>query len=423
MATLFFGLGPAVAATRVDAAKLITASGDSHTSAPVRGRQFLVMAQVALATILLVTAGLMTRSLRALLATDLGFRAEQVVAFRLTSMDTSAAARVRRGEFFTRVAQMPGVNGVATSGCVPFDLACLVTARVRTGGDADASARPIDVELHAVSTDYLRTLGIAVAAGRAFIGEDSTVGRPRVVISESAARRLFGSVPAVGKQIAFDDGRGGQMDVVGVARDVRFRSVDAASSAALYVLAGEDARAPRFNSVLFVRMTGATGARTSAITLAVREGAVPMGISDARQLNDVVRAETSSTRFMATLLIGFAASAALLAGLGVYGVIAYIVMQRTREFGVRLVLGADDRILVGGVVKRGISLVGGGVAIGCVVAAGASRLIASLVYGVGLLDAATYVIVAAIVTSIGLLATFIPARRIARIDPANALRG
>jgi len=212
------------------------------------------------------------------------------------------------------------------------------------------------------------------------------------------------------------------MDVVGVARDVRFRSVDAASSLALYRLAGEDPRASRFNAMLFVRANGATGGPTSAITLAAREAAVPMGISDARQLSDIVRAETSSTRFMATLLLGFAASAALLAGLGVYGVIAYIVTQRTREFGVRLVLGADDRILVGGVVKRGISLVGGGVAIGCVTAAGASRLIASLVYGVGLLDAATYVIVAVIVSVIGLLATFIPARRIARIDPANALR-
>jgi len=139
-------------------------------------------------------------------------------------------------------------------------------------------------------------------------------------------------------------------------------------------------------------------------------------------LTEIVRASTSSTRFVATLLLGFAVSAALLAGLGVYGIIAYIITQRTREFGVRLVLGADERDLLRAMVRRGAAMVGGGVAIGVVVAAGASRLIASLVYGVGLLDAATYLIGAVIVTGIGLLATVIPARRIARIDPASALK-
>jgi putative ABC transport system permease protein len=422
VATLLFGIGPAVAATRVEAAKLITASGDSHTSAPVRGRQFLVMAQVALATILLVTAGLMTRSLRAMIATDLGFRPERVVTLHLTSIDTSAAARVRRQEFYTRLAAMPGVSGVATAACVPFDLACFVTTRIMTGGDADATARPIEVELHTVSKDYFRTMGIVMAAGRSFIDEDTTVARPRVIVSEAAAKRLFGTTPALGRQILFADGAGGQMDIVGVARDVRFRSVDAAASPALYRLTGEDPRAPRFNAMLYVRTTATTGSPIAALTREVREAGVPMGVSDARQLEDIVRAETSSTRFMAALLIGFAASAVLLAGLGVYGVIAYIVTQRSREFGVRLVLGADDRILVGGVVRRGVALVGGGTLIGCALAAAASRLIASLVYGVGLLDAATYLAVAAIVSVIGLLATFIPARRIARIDPASSIR-
>jgi putative ABC transport system permease protein len=171
-----------------------------------------------------------------------------------------------------------------------------------------------------------------------------------------------------------------------------------------------------------VKTTTTSGAPVTALTRAVREGAVPMGVSDARQLVDIVRAETSSARFMVALLIGFAASAVLLAGLGVYGVIAYIVTQRSREFGVRLVLGADDRILVSGVLRRGVSMVVGGAALGCLLAAASSRVIASLVYGVGLLDAATYIVVIAIVTTIGLLATIIPARRIARIDPAKALR-
>jgi putative ABC transport system permease protein len=422
VATLLFGIGPAVAASRVDAAKLITSSGDSHTSAPVRGRQFLVMAQVALATILLVTAGLMTRSLRELLATDLGFRAEHVVTVRLTSIDTSAAARVRREEFLTQLAAMPGVSGVATSRCVPFDIACFVTVGVRAVGEADVSERPTDVGLHFVSQHYFLAMGIPISAGRPFVAEDTTVGRTRVIISESAARRLFGAASAVGKQIVFDRADAHPMDIVGIARDVRFKSVEAAASPAMYVRSGENREAPRFSSMLFVRTSTTPAAAISAITRAVREGGVPMGASDAQPLTEIVRASTSSTRFVAMLLLGFAASAALLAGLGVYGVIAYIITQRTREFGVRLVLGADERDLLRGIVRRGATLVCGGVAAGVLVAAGATRLIASLIYGVGLFDAATYLVVAAIVTGIGLLATFIPARRIARIDPADALR-
>jgi ABC-type antimicrobial peptide transport system permease subunit len=147
-----------------------------------------------------------------------------------------------------------------------------------------------------------------------------------------------------------------------------------------------------------------------------------MTITETRALSEIVRAVTSTTRFVATLLVGFAIGAALLAGLGIYGVIAYIVTQRTREFGVRLMLGADGRTLLGGIVRHGAGLVLGGAAIGVVVAVGAARLIASLLYGVGSFDAATYAVVITIVVAIGLLSTFIPARRIATIDPADALR-
>jgi putative ABC transport system permease protein len=422
LATLFFGIGPAVAASRVNPARLLTASGDTRASAPVRGRQMLVVSQVALATILLVTAGLMTRSLRALLGTDLGFQSAGVVALRLTSLDTTAAARIQRQQLLARLTEVNGVRSVATTGCVPFDLSCLATARVRTVDDADASVRAVDVELHSVSPGYLQTMRIPIDTGRAFVAEDSTVGRTHVVISQSAARRLFGGKSAVGKQIVLEASRGNPMDVIGVVRDVRFRSVEAASSPAIYLLAGEDARAPRFSSTLLVRTTLPPGVAISTITRTIRESTVPMTITETRALSEIVRAVTSTTRFVATLLVGFAIGAALLAGLGIYGVIAYIVTQRTREFGVRLMLGADGRMLLGGIVRYGAGLVLGGAAIGVVVAVGAARLIASLLYGVGSFDAATYAVVITIVVAIGLLSTFIPARRISSIDPADALR-
>ena len=424
LSTLLFGIGPAVAASRIDAAKLITSAGDSHTSAPVRGRQFLVIAQVALATILLVTAGLMTRSLRALLDTNLGFQPNGVVALRLSSIDTSAAARIRRQQAIDAVMEVRGVRAVSMSRCLPFDLACLVTVPVRGVDDADGSARAVELEYHPATPGYFRTMGIPIVAGRPLVAEDTTVGRIRVVISEAAARRLFGTeAAAIGKQIVSSGDRGLPMDVVGVARNVRFRSVDAADTPALYRIVGEDVTAPRLTSTLLVRTSTPTGVAISSVTRALRESGAPLGVSDAQPLTNVVRSVTSSTRFVATLLIGFAASAVLLAGLGIYGVIAFIVTQRAREFGVRLVLGADGRRLLGSVVRRGAGLVAAGVAAGAVLAVGATRIVRSLLYGVGSFDVATYLVVASIVGVTGLLATFIPARRIAYIDPADALRG
>ncbi|HEX6048277.1 MAG TPA: FtsX-like permease family protein, partial [Gemmatimonadaceae bacterium] len=422
LATLMFGIGPAVAASRVDPVKLMTSAGDSHTSAPVRGRQFLVMTQVALATILLVTAGLLTRSLGEMLATDLGFRPEGVITFRLTSIDTSASARIRRQEILRQVSGMPSVRGAATTSCVPFDIACMYSVGLRAVGDADPTARPVGVEYHAASEDYLRTMGIAITAGRALVAEDTTVGRPRVVISETAARRLFGTVSPIGKEVAITEGAGTSMEVVGVARDVRFRSVDAADTPAIYLLAGENVGAPRYTATLFVRSNAAPGIAISSITRTIRESGAPVGISEARPLTSIVRSETSSTRFVAVVLMGFAVSAMLLAGLGVYGIISYIVSQRSREFGVRLVLGANEGQLLRTVLGRGAVLVGGGVAIGVVVALGASRVVAALLYGVETFDAMTYVVVVALVVAIGLTATFLPALRIGRIDPSAALR-
>jgi putative ABC transport system permease protein len=421
LTTLVFGSGPAVVASRIDAARLLT-STDDHATPPARGRQFLVAAQIALASLLLVIAGLMTQSLRGLLSTDLGFQADGVLALRVASMDTTAAARVRRGELIARLEQTPGIDAVAMAGCTPFDIACVFTLGARSLDDADASARAPDVEFHAVSASYFRVMRIRIMDGRGFIPEDTTASTQRVILSASAARTLFGTRPTIGRQIVLD-GRGPRpMEVVGVVHDVRFTSVEAASSPAIYVLAGEDANAPRLNTMLFVRTTLAPEAALQAIGRAVRANATPLSIATAERVVDIVRAATSSTRFVATLLLGFAASAALLAGLGIYGVVSYIVSQRSREFGVRLVLGADGRDLVLATVRRGVWLVGGGVGVGLVAASLGARLLGSFLYGIGTFDLATDLAVVALVTVLGLVATFVPARRITRIDPAAILK-
>jgi putative ABC transport system permease protein len=422
LATLVFGVGPAVGASRVDAARLITSSGDLHASPPMRGRQFLVISQVTLATILLVSAGLMARSLGALLKTDLGFQPDGVVALHVMSTDTSASARIRRQELMHRIARIPGVSSIAMSGCVPFDLSCMVSAGVRMVGNTDASARPVDVDLHWVSTGYFQVMRVRMAAGRGFVDEDSTDGRGHVVISESAARRLFGTMSVLGRQITLDGGGGRPLDIVGVASDMKFKSVEAAAGPAIYFFSGESAQEPRFASTLFVRTDLPSNIAIATITREIRLSGAPMSVADSRPLADVVRAETSSTRFVATLLIAFATAALLLAGLGIYGVIAYMVSQRTRELGVRILLGADGRDLLRSLVGHGVVLVAAGISLGVAIAFGASRLVSSFLFGVTAFDGATYLFVVGLVGAIGLLASLIPARRITRIDPAEALR-
>jgi putative ABC transport system permease protein len=421
LATLTFGIAPAIAASRVDAKTLIATSGDLHATAPVRGRQILVGSQIALATILLVSAGLMLRSLNQMLKVDLGFRPAGVTALNIASTDTSASARIRRADLIAHLSSIPGITSVATAGCVPFDLTCTFLLGIRALGNVGAD-RAVQAELHSVSSAYFATMGIALVTGRFLVPEDTTTARTAVVLSESAARQLFGEDPAVGKQVIFDQPGSKRMDVVGVAHDVRFRSVDAASSAAIYTLAGEDVSSGHFKTTLLVRSRLAPGVAASVVAREISSAEAPMSVSGSRALTDVVAAETSTIRFIALLLFGFAITALLLASLGVYGVIAYTVSQRTKELGLKMVLGADDQSLLMAMLRHGSAVVAVGLAVGVAVALGASRLVSSFLFGVGTMDAATYLIVAVVVTTVGLVATFVPARRILRIDAAASLR-
>lgn len=421
LATILFGIGPAIAAARVDAVKLIATSGDLHATASLRGRQVLVASQLALATLLLISAGLMLRSLDALLNVDLGFQPNGVVSIAVASADTTASARVRRHDLITHLASLPGVTSVATSGCIPYDLACVYSLGIHALGGVGGD-RPIDAELHDVSSGYFRTMGLRLVAGRTFVDDDSTTGRTPVVISESAARQLYGTVTAVGKQIMFDQPGAARMDVIGIVHDVRFKSVETGSSPAIYVMSGEDTQAARFSTTLFLRTRLSAGATSATVAREILVGGAPMSVANVRTLAEIVRAETSTTRFVASLLLGFAMTALALAGLGVYGIVAYTVSQRTKELGLRIVLGADDRGLLLATVIRGAALVGVGVGAGLVVALGTTRLVSAFMFGITPLDGVTYAGVVAVMSVIGVAATFIPARQILRIVPSDALR-
>ena len=422
VSTLLFGIAPAVAQSRVDPARLITAGGDSHATAPMRGRKLLVIFQVALATMLLVGAGLMARSLRALLDTDLGFQSDGVVMLEVTSMDTSASARLRRSSFLAGLTSVPGIEHVATAGCVPFDLSCMFSLGVRAAESADASARPIDADLHWISPEYFRVFRIPILSGRALAAEDTTVGVAHAVIGAALARRLFGgSDKAIGKSLILE-GSDRPMTVVGVVQDVRFRSVEGAPSPAIYAIAGEEAGESQYRQTLFLRTNVGEAAALATIRNALRSSGAPMSIATARPMRDLVRDATSSTRFVALLLVGFAGAALVLAALGVYGTTSYIVAQRSREFGIRLVLGAEILELTKGLVMDGMKMIAAGTAIGGVLAFAGSRFIAALLFGVSAFDVVTLVSVVALVGIVGLAAIAVSTVRVGQIDLWETVR-
>lgn len=223
LATRLFGSGPALVASRIDAARLLTSATDSHATTPTRGRQALVASQVALATLLLVIAGLMTRSLGGLLRADLGFEPNGVTVVSIASMDTSAAARVRRQEFMARLEATPGIDAVAMSGCRPFDVACFFAMGIRSADETDASARAPEIEVHSVSAGYFSAMRISLGAGRLLASEDTLAQAQRVVLSASAARRIFGARSPLGRQVVFDAPGARPLEVVGVVGDVRLQ--------------------------------------------------------------------------------------------------------------------------------------------------------------------------------------------------------
>jgi putative ABC transport system permease protein len=288
--------------------------------------------------------------------------------------------------------------------------------------ESDASVRALETEIHPVSASYLRVMRVPIQSGRGFLPADTALSMPPVVLSVSAARRFFGTKSAIAGRVVLDGPGARPMQVIGVVRDVRFKSVENEASPALYLLSDEPAGVPRLNTMLFVRSTLSTEATVGALGRAITEASAPLSIAEARTLTSIVREATSSTRFVATLLIGFAATAALLAALGIYGVVSYIISQRRREFGVRLVLGAEGGTLVAATLRLGAVLVGGGAVLGLVAATAAGKLLGAFLYGTGTFDPVTEVLVLILVTLLGLVATFIPARRITRINPADILK-
>lgn len=427
LTSVLFGLVPALRATKPELAASLKEGGRSGTETLTRGRlrSALVVTEMALAIVLLVGAGLLLRSLLSLGRVDPGFAQDRVITFGLDLPGRYGHAQ--RVEFYrsllAQIRATPGVRSASAALPLPLSASDIKTTFEVEGQPMKPSEFPVTT-LHIIDRDYFHTLGIPLLSGREFNVQDDSVGAaPVVIISQRLAKQVFAGVDPVGRRIkpGISSGDSGEpmRVVVGVVGDVKADGLGAPSIPESYV---PYAQLPFAPMSVVVRTETDPGNFVPTLTREVQvlDNALPL--LHIKTLDEYVSDSIVSTRFEAVLLGTFGALAFLLTAVGLYGVISYTVVQRMREMGIRLALGANRSAILGMVVKNGALLASLGAVIGLVAAFLLTRLIATLLFGVGPTDPLTFVCVPVALITVAMLASYIPARRAARVDPMVALR-
>jgi putative ABC transport system permease protein len=385
-------------------------------------RAVLVSAQIALALVLLTGAGLMIRSAARLSHTNIGVVAERVVTARV-DVPRARYGGERGAVFFAqlleRTLSVPGVESAALGGCAPVSGRCSDTVLWLPPASLDTATAP-SVGVLTITPDYIRTLGLRLVAGRTFTDRDR-LGHPQVaLVNETAARRFWPAGSPLGITIAvgmgtFETGA----EIVGVVSDVRYLGIEAAPTPDVYV---PFAQSVAFSPQLFVRTRQAPEVVMRAVGHEVRALDPNVPLSNLKSMDEWVNDAMWRTRMGAWLLSMFAGLALLLAAIGIFGVMAQTVVQRTTEIGIRIALGAQRRDVLVLVLRRAVWVTAVGIVIGTVVALGVTRLIGNLLYDVQPNDPVTFSAVAGLLGFIALLACYVPARRATKVDAAIAFR-
>jgi putative ABC transport system permease protein len=399
IAGISFGLTPAMAAARGGERALKTAR---VTSAP---RDTLVVVEVALAFVLLAGAGLLARTFLNLQRTGPGFDATPVLTAHVVVAGGPEAVAIE-----DRVERIPGVRAAGLISLLPLQNSGW------SGGISIEGAPAVPVELRYVTPGYFRAMGVPIRRGRGFSREDRPGGPRVIVVNEAFARQYLGDRDPVGRST--DRGV-----IIGVAGDVRQEALSLPPAPEVFYTVEQNfAQLRRHGSTLVVRAPAATGGLAAAVRAAVREVNPGLAVFQVAAMREVVDASLARHRLYAFLIGLFAVTGAALAAAGIYGVIAYLVALRTREFGVRMALGARAGGIMGLVMGRGARLAALGLALGLAGAFGLTRVLGGVLYGVGATDPATLLATAAVLLAAALAACLAPAARAARVDPASALR-
>jgi putative ABC transport system permease protein len=380
---------------------------------------------VALSLVLLVGAGLMIKSFWRLGQIHPGFRAENVLTMEVPLSTSKYPERRQMSAFFQQVIQkletVPGVEAVGAISAAPLTGG---VGYARFGFNVDgAPAQPAGQSDRAyvrwISPNYFRAMGIPLRAGRDFDQRDQADAAPAVVIDATMAARIFPNENPIGKRLRVSYAPDRVREIVGVVGEVRQTALEMEPAAHIYVPYWQE---PTPSMTLVARTTGEPIDVAAAARLQVWAVDKDQPIARLRTMEQLVAGTLTSRRFNMLLLIVFAATALMLAAVGLYGVMAYTVTQRTREIGVRVALGAQARDVVRLVIGQGMKLALIGVAMGIAGAWALTRVMSSLLFDVSATDPATFVLIGAVLTGVAGLACYLPARRAAKVDPMVALR-
>jgi predicted permease len=421
-ATAFvFGIVPALQGSSSSVTAALKESASAMTATPRRARlrQALVVAQVALSLVLLVSAGLFLRALASAQSADPGFTTRDGI---LASIDLLPAGydTVRGRAFQTallaRLRETPGVDAATFAQRVPLGFGGSSDMSIGVDGYSPAPNEEMTVYYNRVDADYLRTMGIRLVAGREFTDRDTADSRAVVIVNETTARRYFAGRDPIGGRIRVGSRA---LEIVGVARDGKYSNISETPRAFMYLPLAQWYRP---DVVLHVKTRAEPAAIVPVLHATVRSIDAGVPLFDVRTIADHLEIAVFLQRMVASLLGAFGALALVLATVGLYGVVAAMVVQRTSEIGMRMALGASARDIVTLILRQGLGMIGIGVAIGLTVAFGVTRFFTSLLVGVSATDAVSFAGTTALLVLVALAATYLPARRAASVDPLSALR-
>jgi putative ABC transport system permease protein len=419
---LAFGLIPALHASRSDLrGSLSESTGTTGGQGARRLLNGLVVVEVALALVLLVGAGLMTRSFSKLLQVNPGFEADNILAAQVFLPTTKYRERHRLVQFYEdvleRLRSSPGVSTASAVSALPMhDVGVASALPFSVEGRQPPRTEDPLADVRIVAPGYFETMKIRLIEGR-FLDQRDTTDAPRTsVINQTMARRYFPEGSPLGKTIVNPHGKS---VVVGVVGDVRNQGLDSEPKKQVYLPMRQS---PTAGMALVARTERDPMAFSGAVRSAIWAVDAEQPIYDMSTMDQILARAVFLPRMSTTLLALFAGAALLLAGLGIYGVLSYAVNQRTREIGLRMALGATRGRTLGLVLRNSMLMLGVGVGIGIVVAAMLARTMGRILYGISPFDAPAFGLAALVLIGAGFCATFIPARRATRVDPMVALR-